>query len=172
MCWFVTVALPDVDARAFERTERVRRQLHLSPAGVDGAPAGFFGQLVTRGGCSCDLLPSTPPDLEAELEKEAKRLRRKQFSEAKVSRVLEAMRERLSRPIPPREGWSDFKGFLGDLLANVSEVLIHTEFRENSGYDSLHAERSPEPMALDDVQRQGMPENVWVRLVGSEHKSR
>ncbi|MEZ5465285.1 MAG: hypothetical protein R3F22_08715 [Lysobacteraceae bacterium] len=167
MCWFVTVALPDVDARAFERIERVRRQLHLSPAGVDGVPDGFFGQLVTRGGCSCDLLPSTPPDLEAELEKEAKRLRRKQFSEAKVARVLEAMRERLSRPIPPREGWNDFKSFLSDLLIDAGELLVHAEFRENPGYDSRYVARSTEAMSLDDVQRQGMPENIWVRLVGS-----
>ena len=172
MCWFVTVALPAADAAALERAEHVRRQLHLSPAGVGGVPAGFFGQLVTRGGCSCDLLPSTPPDLEVELEKEEKRLRRKQFSEAKVARVLEARRERLSRPTSPPEGWKDFKGFLGELLMGTGELLVHTEFRDNPSYDSEHVAQSSGSMTLDDLQRQGMPKNVWVRVVGSPNNLR
>lgn len=91
MCSFLTVAVPKAQASALETALRAAH-FDVEPQGNPHVSALFDASetlnLVTRGGCSCELRPLTRD------ENHAERLKRRGLSPGQLARALEATKGR------------------------------------------------------------------------------
>ncbi|OQW45237.1 MAG: hypothetical protein A4S16_00645 [Proteobacteria bacterium SG_bin6] len=127
MCHFITLIVPTDNADAV-RTIMDRYGRTADPADNPSIRKVLREDerqyLTTRGHCDCGtvLAPrhDTPETLEEELAKEAARMKRKGWSEAKIARALENRRRADARP---RGGGSDSLELWNAILHNLRAEL-------------------------------------------------
>ena len=123
MCYFVTLGIPAKYRTAVEALAKQRGGLGVEPV-PNRSVARLFPQgdalfVITNGGCSCDLYaePSRSSPAADEANQRA-RYRRKGWSEAKISRALEARAR--SRVTSGRE---DCRARFLDVVATLVEDI-------------------------------------------------
>ncbi len=132
MCHYITLVAPTEDVAALrEVMERHGRAAHpIANPSVKKVLRGDERQYLTaRASCDCGTIlahqPETSDEVEERLGKEAARLRRKGWSEAKIARAMEERRRADARPGRPGpdsiELWKDVMRDLGHEL-KVSHV--------------------------------------------------
>ncbi|HEX4738726.1 MAG TPA: hypothetical protein VH331_14305 [Allosphingosinicella sp.] len=127
MCHFVTLIAPTEDADAvraiMDRHSRAAEPID-NPSIRKVLREGERQYLTTRGHCDCGtvLAPrhDTPEALEEKLAKEAARMRRKGWSEAKIARAIEDRRKADARP---NGGGSDSLELWNAILCDLSDEL-------------------------------------------------
>jgi hypothetical protein len=95
------VRSPAVDLAAHFRNHG----LHAAPAASPAMIAALGSSRVfdvTDHGCSCSLYPSGPHNMDSEIARRAAKYARKGWSDAKIARALESLRQCHSRAKPPR----------------------------------------------------------------------
>jgi hypothetical protein len=127
MCLFITLIVPSGDAAAvravMERHGRAACPIH-NPSVCGVMHIGEHQYLTTRGHCDCATVLARPNDaaerLEEKLAKEATRMRRKGWSEAKVARAIEDRRGADGRP---KARFTDSLDFWSAVLHDLGEEL-------------------------------------------------
>jgi hypothetical protein len=132
MCYFVTLGIAARQRSSVEALPSLRGGFNVQPA-TNPSVARLFPKedalfVVTRGGCSCDLYsrPGLEPDASPGARDEdiaRARYRRLGWSEAKVSRALEAKRlKAASRPHGGAAGEDSRVKFCGAVTALVEQA--------------------------------------------------
>ena len=136
MCHFITLIAPTEDAAAvravMERHGRAASTID-NPSVQKVLSDGERQYLTTRGHCDCGTILAPPHDtpdaIEEKFGKEAARLRRKGWSEAKVERAMEDRRKADARPARAGpdsiELWhAVLRDLCGDLKLPYVDLLI------------------------------------------------
>jgi hypothetical protein len=156
MCHFVTLIAPTDDAEAvraiMDRHGRAADPIDI-PSIRKVLREGERQYLTTRGHCDCGtvLAPrhDTPATLEEKLAKEAARMRRKGWSEAKIARALEDRRKADARPSgggsDSLELWNAVLRDLGDELKLPYVGLFVRLYSGNIASETFNASRREVP---------------------------
>jgi hypothetical protein len=120
---------------------------------------------VTSGGCSCDLNLARPRlSLEATIELERERYRRKGWTEAKIARLVEMKyaaqfaKPRVNSPL------DELHGLLERLCGVAGGVRLLGRWYSGAISAEVVVGRVGAPMELATLREAGLPESVVVEL--------
>jgi hypothetical protein len=175
MCHFVTLIVPtgDVDAvrSVMERHGRVAQPI-ANPSVRQVLREGEWQYLTTASHCDCGTILAprhdTPEAFEKRLAKEAVRMQRKGWSEAKIARAMEDRRKADAKPrgagADSLELWNAVLADLGRDLKLPYAGLFVRFYSGNIGTEIFSASRRQVPEALSRLDAFGTIEHDEVTI--------
>ena len=172
MCWFITIGISAKGVAAVEALGRQRAGLGVRPSQNPYLAAIFpkddIRFEVTHGGCSCDLVPEDRDRGRAKLERMRRRYERHGWSEAKISRAVQAAENAQSKSLQRREETASkllFRNTIIEQARRLGGVRVFAHLYRGSQDDEEVACSGRRRVGAEQFAQGDFPEDVLVEVI-------
>jgi hypothetical protein len=168
VCWFITVGVPKGSRHLLDRLRHEREFLQVTFA--DSTPTtrvigpGQECAVVTRGGCSCDLVREASLDPSQQLEQQRLRLVKKGLSEAKIRQALDAKAHALTKPDRSEGARRNFLTLVSALVEECPSARFFSHFYRGNIIAEEVVSNGAVVISMQTMASTGLPPDTLVTI--------